>query len=954
MGQYRKLLTCSGLVMLCGAVTSASCGGSDTLPPLCPPSIAKPAAGVVVAVDDADLVLQLQSCTTLADFTVMLNSEDITRYFVEQDGSAAASLWDTELSDLSATDNALVVLDSAKRTVAQVTFSVQTDRLMLIRDEWNIPHVFAFSKQAGFFGMGWAAADEYGEELVTKAYRISGRGAELNGISDVANDYSRRLYQTYEKVDESYQQIDAETRTVTEAYAKGINAYHLAHPSKPPVPEINAKMIIAAARAPDTNRAHQVAAWELGYGVMIDNMGEDLWRKLHPPVTGAPVIRKTDLGSGGGWKKTPEGSGAPPVPLSEATMAEYAKRLDAEEHEGDGPTNGSFTWVVLPEKSATGNTLVGGVFAFPEHTPTSEMHIKCPEYDAIGLLGGPALFFGHNRHLTWWTTRTNPDTGDVYTHEVKVNSKGYPTQYLHGGVWREVVKVALPIKYKANNGGELLNAPLPAFYTQQGLPFELLDVVDDRPVVSEKVGSKHYSWAVNLADFHDAEQITPSILQMKAKGFEELTDYLQPRHNTIFTTTSADRNGDVFFLFNGKVPTRADETIDEWSVSGHWLRPFDGSSGEGQWTGYVPFEQLPRFDSRLHGRPDEGFLLNMGAGSNIWVPREEIASYPRGLFEYQLVDGQDPAATFTGNGWYFAALDFDERLQALDEVTVDDMKQLAFSTHCPIVKWYREVLLGAYDNKKHLLSSGVKAEAEQVIAVLRNSSNYADEDNRGILMWHTWLDKLVDEVFADELGGNYDAFMNTLQPAKHGKIHFLLSLIYLPELGMSPVDVSYLQQFVDRKDTKEVEDRDTIAVRALEAAIRDIIDDPEKKAAFGGTTPRWGDVFEEDYQGKVFERFGAPRTLGCVEEKDDYLLSGLGANGQKGKYRTLYKVVWELGEDGIAAQTIVARNQGIKAPGDANFFDQGELYQQRQMKQSLYYYRDVLPSERSRQLIDVE
>lgn len=136
-------------------------------------------------------------------------------------------------------------------------------------------------------------------------------------------------------------------------------------------------------------------------------------------------------------------------------------------------------------------------------------------------------------------------------------------------------------------------------------------------------------------------------------------------------------------------------------------------------------------------------------------------------------------------------------------------------------------------------------------------------------------------------------------------------------------------------------------VLALEDAIR------WAKEEFGATTPRWGDVCKEQYGPLEFERFGATRTLGCLEEKDDYRLTGINASGGTSKFRTLYKFVAELSEDGIEAFSVSAHDQGTPAPGSSHFFDQGKLYQQKKLKRTLFNFRDVMANKESGEILTV-
>ena len=174
-----------------------------------------------------------------------------------------------------------------------------------------------------------------------------------------------------------------------------------------------------------------------------------------------------------------------------------------------------------------------------------------------------------------------------------------------------------------------------------------------------------------------------------------------------------------------------------------------------------------------------------------------------------------------------------------------------------------------------------------------------------------------------------------------------VTLIYRPDLGMSPVDVSYMQDLVDDVNTQQKENRNRMAVLALEDAIRYC------REEFGSSTPRWGEVCKEQYGPLEFERFGATRTLGALEEKDHYLLTGVNASGTRTKFRTLYKFVAEIGEDGIEAYSISAHDQGRPEPGSKHFFDQGKLYQQKRFKKTLFYFSDVMANVESDHVLDV-
>ncbi len=61
--------------------------------------------------------------------------------------------------------------------------------------------------------------------------------------------------------------------------------------------------------------------------------------------------------------------------------------------------------------------------------------------------------------------------------------------------------------------------------------------------------------------------------------------------------TYADRDGNIFYLYNGAVPRR--------STKFDWRSPVDGSDPETEWQGYHPPEDLPQLTN-----PAAGFVQN--------------------------------------------------------------------------------------------------------------------------------------------------------------------------------------------------------------------------------------------------------------------------------------------------------------------------------------------------------
>ena len=242
---------------------------------------------------------------------------------------------------------------------------------------------------------------------------------------------------------------------------------------------------------------------------------------------------------------------------------------------------GSNNWVVDAAHSSTGRPLLAGDPHLPFQLPAIwyEVQLHGGDYDVYGasLPGLPGVFIGFNRNIAWSETNTGADVTDFYRETV---NPANPDQYWYRGRWgnfsvrpeRIVVRGALDRTVTIR---ESIHGPL---VTQHG----------------ESVAMQ---WTGNAS----VSSITANLLWMKASSWTEFRDALRlwknPAQNFVFASWGGSVPASTIAIrSNGLFPIRNNSL---------GRVPMDGSSGDYDWTGWVPFDQYPEAVN-----PPEGFLAS--------------------------------------------------------------------------------------------------------------------------------------------------------------------------------------------------------------------------------------------------------------------------------------------------------------------------------------------------------
>ena len=287
-----------------------------------------------------------------------------------------------------------------------------------------------------------------------------------------------------------------------------------------------------------------------------------------------------------------------------------ARRLIAEQ-EGIG----SNMWAVAPKKSANGKAML---FINP-HLPWDglvqwyEAHLLSDEgWNIMGatFFGSPFIGLGHNEHLGWSHTVNAPDTWDVYRVELNPDN---PRQYRYEGAWRDMTVVTEVLCVKRGETTENLTCGLD--YTHHG------------PVIHR---TKTHAYAFKIAGWDDVLMMAQWYRMGKARSLKEFQAALRMQAVPMFNCVYADREGNIFYVYNGKV-ARKNEKFN-------WRGIVDGGTKETEWGNYLKFDELPQVLN-----PKAGFVQNCNT-----TPFETTAGddnpKPEKFPRYLVGEGMNPRA----------------------------------------------------------------------------------------------------------------------------------------------------------------------------------------------------------------------------------------------------------------------------------------------------------------------
>lgn len=412
----------------------------------------------------------------------------------------------------------------------------------IFRDSSGVPHVRAKTTHDAFFGQGFVHAQDRLWQMVYDRRRAEGRLSEWLGPREpvrILDVFVRRMGLA-ESARSDHEQLNDETKDVLEAYTAGVNAFLR---TNPPLPLELQLLEIDAVE--DWEPWHCGAVLKVRH-VLMGTFGVKLWRQRLVDALG-PSGRVSP-----GSSHEREDLLIVPVGATET----YNAPLFVDAAQPDGSNN----WAVHGSRTKSGKPLVAGDPHRALEAPNVyyQNHIACPDFDAIGfsMAGVPGMFhFGHNERVAWCVTHAMADTQDLYLER--------PEDIIE--TRRETIGVrgASDITFDVQR-------------TKRG-PIVITD-----PLMSLR-------WTGTDGFNTSLQTILPTL---RARTVHELDDVMRDWVDPCNNLVMADIDGAIAYLCRGRFPIR--------SKANAWT-PVPGWTGEHEWTGDVPYDELPRLRDPVPG-----------------------------------------------------------------------------------------------------------------------------------------------------------------------------------------------------------------------------------------------------------------------------------------------------------------------------------------------------------------
>ena len=676
----------------------------------------------------------------------------------------------------------------------------------IYRDEWGVPHIYASTEQDMSFALGYVHAQDRLFQMDLARRNVRGKLSEIVGDLALEQDkYNLAMGMEYWANQSLQEMIRMRDEGVSDlydsviSYAGGVNYFINTHQDEFPIEYAILGFKPTKWTPLDTMCFLKYMAKMLTWGYddlyrlqTLETLGGNNYTELFTETTYGQVPICPNYGNYDDSSELSYNGG--PLKISSSVMHTISKFLsDIEEIPSEKTLMdlqeenmlGSNNWVVDGVKSSTGKPILCNDMHLAWNMPGIwyEAHLVAENTGlnvyGFTLAGANVVVVGHNEYVAWGYTNVGYDVMDWYYYKETDSN-----HYLYNGVETEYTTRTYTINVK-NQGSQTftvkdtVHGPVLSDFLGSAIP----DSLDTTNIVLAP------KWTGNNISYLHSALYGYNNAKNRAE-FNQSSRYFDcPAQNHVY----ADVHGTIAMRPTGLVPIRDDSLIPPGHL-GNGTLPYNGSKGEGEWIGYIPFDDLPHTENS-----SQHYL----ASAN------------------QIVVGPDYKEYSLQNSYAcgYRARRINELLNnsADGTVGIERMKEIQLDTKSTPARAFIPYLIDAIEA---LPSSQKTSIIKDTLTQLKNWDYDMDKDLAAPTIYRKWRDYFEDYTFDDE----FEAAGAPLNPQ-------------LNVLERLTRDEPNSKWFDDISTNAIVENRTHIIIKALDSTIESLLE-------FYGTddvvTWRWG------------------------------------------------------------------------------------------------------------------
>ncbi|MBK5912361.1 hypothetical protein CCR85_12780 [Rhodothalassium salexigens] len=431
----------------------------------------------------------------------------------------------------------------APPSLASLRDAARAYDVRILRDRWGVPHIHGDTDAATAFGLGYAHAEDDWPTLERVVLMSRGDLAAHDGAQAAMGDYLVHLFRVRETVAAGYEtDLSAATRALLDGYAAGLNLWAGEHPEavRAGVLPVTGQDIVAGF----VFRVPFFFGLDRDLAALVEPAEPAAASRVAPrpaTTTAAAAIRRTGLALRGGLPEAALGSNA--IAVAPARAPDGHTRLLVNSHQ---PYEGPVAWYEVRLKSDEGWDAIGATFP-----------------------GAPVMLHGANRHLGWAHTVNKPDLVDTF--KLIVDDPAEPERLRFDGRWVALDRRTVTLRIGL--------APGFAWPVTRDV---LWSPAHDAPVIETPDGF----YAIRHAAQGAIGQVEQWLAMNKARDLDAWMAAMARNQIPSFNTVYADRQGNIAFVYNARVPARA----EGWP----WRGVLPGDLSTVAWASVRGFDAVPR------------------------------------------------------------------------------------------------------------------------------------------------------------------------------------------------------------------------------------------------------------------------------------------------------------------------------------------------------------------------